>query len=227
MAKSTFLELVQKAALESGEASAPTTIVSQTGDALKHVKFVQDADVEIQGLWFDWDFLHIGSWAENTVVGTAAVSAPSDIGVWDEDSFYLNYSLSTYKKLTVLNYTKWRRNYRQGVKTNQSPSYVAIKPDQSLILESPPDAIYSLTADYWKRPAKMTTDSATSPIPEEYERIIIAKAKIAYGETYAASEVLQAGQIEYDFLLDKLEAKYRPNQIGRRMDGVVMTVRPE
>lgn len=228
MAKSTFLELVQKSALECGEANTPSTVVGQTNDYLQHVRFIQDADVEIQGLWFDWDFLHVDSWTANTVAGTAAVSAPADIGVWDTDSFYLDYSTATYKKLAPLDYREWRKNYRNGVKTNQKPSRIVVMPDQSLTLEAPPDDVYALTADYWKKPAKMTADDSTSPIPEEYERIIIAKAKIAYGERYAASEVLQAGQIEYDFLLDKLESKYLSNQIGRRMGGgATITVIPE
>lgn len=228
MAKSTFLELVQKAALECGEANTISSTVSQTNDALQHVRFIQDADVEIQGLWFDWDFLHVSLWTANTVIGTAAVSAPADIGVWDEDSFYLDYSAATYKKLAPLSYPEWRKSYRNGVKTNKKPSRVVVMPDQSLTLEAPPDAIYSLSADYWKKPAKLTTNSGTSPIPEEYERIIIARAKIAYGERYAAGEVLQSGQIEYDYLLDKLESKYLPRQAGRRMGGgSTITVIPE
>jgi hypothetical protein len=162
------------------------------------------------------------------VIGTAAVAAPADIGTWDTESFYLNYSLATNKKLRVLDYKDWRSKYRQGVKTNSKPDYVAIKPDQSLILESPPDAIYSLTADYWKRPAKMTVNTSTSPIPEEYERVIVARAKMYYAEYEAAPEIMGTAQVEYDDLLDKLEAKYLSNQSGRRMsDPGLMVVRPE
>lgn len=144
------------------------------------------------------------------------------------DSFYLDYTTATHKHLTVLDYKIWRRDYRQGVKTNQQPDSVVILPDLSLKLEGPPDDVYSLTADYWKRPVKMTANSDTSPIPEEYERIIIARTKIFYGESEAAGEVLASGQVEYDDLLDKLEAKYLPNQRGRRMaDGGMIVVCPE
>ena len=229
MAKFTFLELTNKLAQECGASAGNlSTVIGNTGNAGMYVKFIADADLEVQGLWFDWDFLHIGTWSVNTVVGTAAVAAPSDLGVWDEDSFYLNSALTSNQKLTPMDYKNWRTNYRQGVQTNQKPDNIVILPDQSLKLHSPPDAVYALTADYWKRPTKMTADDSTSPIPEEYERIIIARGKIFYGEKYAAGEVLQAGQIEFDYLLDKLEAKYLSNQAGRRMsDPGLMVVRPE
>lgn len=229
MAKSTFLALCNKLITECGaDNTGVATVIGNTGDAAMYIKFVADADLEVQGLWFDWDFLHLGTWSVNTVIGIAAVAAPSDLGVWDSESFYLNATLASNQKLNVLDYKTWRTNYRQGVQTNQKPANIVILPDQSLKLHSPPDAVYALTADYWKRPAKMTVDGSTSVIPEEYERIIIARGKIFYGEKYAAGEVLQAGQIEFDYLLDKLEAKYLPNQQGRRMaDPGLMVARPE
>lgn len=216
MAKTTFLELCRTVADECGVPRASLTEVSAaTGLLGQIVRWTAQGDQETQARWMDWDFLH-ASFSVNTVQDTAAVSAPADIGLWDVDSFYLDYSTATHKKLTVLEYTYWRKNMRQGVKTSKKPSYVVIKPDQSLILEAPPDAAYALTADYWKRPAKMTTNTSTSSIPEEYERIIVARAKMYYAEFEAAPELMGTSQVEYDDLLDKLEAKYLPHQSGRR-----------
>lgn len=228
MAKSTYLELCQTVIRECGITGTLSAVTGNTGMLNKVVHWVADADLETQSRWFDWDFLHVSTWSANTVIGTAAVAAPATLGVWDVDSFYLNYSLATNSSLTVLDYKDWRKNYRQGVKTNDEPSNVVIKPDQSLILEPPPDAIYSLTADYWKRPAKPTLTSDTSPIPEEYERIIVARAMMFYAIDTGSNEIMVSAQIEYDDLLDKLEAKYLPNQVGRRMsDAGQMTVRVE
>ena len=229
MAKSTFLELSVVACAECGlSGTGPTDITGQTTGYQRVIDFVSEADKEIQGLWFDWDFLHVSTWSSATVAGTVAVSAPSDMGVWDEDSFYLDYSTATYKKLSILDYKYWRANLRQGVRTNQKPSNAVILPDLSLKLDPPPDGIYTLTAEYWKRPTEMTTSGATSPIPEEYERIIIARAKMSYGVQKAATEIYQFGLTEYELLLDKLESKYLPNQKGRRRaDAGMLTVRPE
>jgi hypothetical protein len=203
-------------------------VLNQVGILEKVVNWVADADKETQGLWFDWDFLHVDDWSDNTIANTPTVAAPADIGAWDEESFYLDYTTADHKHLTVLDYKQWRRDLRQGVKTSQKPDSVVILPDLSLRLESPPDAIYSLTADYWKRPARMAANSDTSPIPEEYERIIVARAKIAYAEIQGVGEILASATIEYDLLLDKLEAKCLPNQKGRRRaDPQMMVVCPE
>lgn len=230
MAKSTFLQLCQATRRECGiSGTGPAAVTSQTGVLEKVVGWVADADAEVQSRWFDWDFLHVSTWNHATIAGTATVAAPATIGVWDEDSFYLDYSTADHKKLTVLPYKVWRRDYRQGAQTNQQPDSVVILPDLSLRLQSPPDDVYSLTGDYWKRPVKMTANSDTSPVPEEYERIIIARAKIAYAESQGAPEVLASAQIEFDDLLDKLEAKYLPGgQRSRRMsEAEMIVVRPE
>lgn len=226
MAKSTFLQLCVTTRRECGITSAgPSAVTSQTGIFEKLVNWVADADQEIQGMWFDWDFLHVSTWTDVTIANTAAVSAPSNIGTWDEESFFLNYTAATNKHLPVLDYKTWRRDYRQGVRTSKKPDNVVILPDLSLKMEPPPDAIYTVSADYWRKPYKLTAASDTSPIPEEYERIIVARAKIFYAESQGAPEVLTAASIEFDTLLDKLESKYLPNQKGRRRaDPPFMTV---
>lgn len=229
MAKSTFLQLCVTARRECGvSSSGPTAVTGQTGILEKIVNWVADGDQETQGRWFDWDFLHVSTWTEVSVANVAAIAAPNTIGTWDEKSFYLNYTAATHKHLPVMDYREWRQNYRQGVRVSKKPDNVIILPDLSLKLEPPPDAVYTVSADYWKKPVKMTADANTSPIPEEYERIIVARAKIFYGEAQAAPEILVSGQIEYDDLLDKLESKYLPEQKGRRRaDPGMMVVVPE
>lgn len=229
MAKSTFLQLCQTVRRECGiTGTGPAAVTSQAGILEKVVNWVADADKETQSRWFDWDFLHVTTWSHPTIANVATVAAPADLGVWDRESFFLDYTTADHKNLPVIDYKVWRKLLRQGVKTSQKPDNVIILPDNSLILEAPPDDVYSLTADYWKRPAKMAANTDTSPIPEEYERIIVARAKIFYAETQGAPEVLGSAQIEFDDLLDKLEAKYLPNQRARRQaDPGMMVVRPE
>lgn len=230
MAKSTFLQLCQDTARETGDMSSTsiTSVTGNVGEKDRVVQWVSYADKEIQGLWFDWDFLHVSTFAANTVIGTAEVAAPSAIGVWDEDSFYLNFSLSTNQKLSPLEYKTWRKSYRQGVQTNKKPSSIVVMPDLSLKLEPKPDAVYSLTGDYWKKPEVMTGNTSTSPIPEEYERIIVVRALMLYAARQSAGEVFSSAETQYIILLDKLESKYLQNQSGRRMsDAGQMTVRVE
>lgn len=228
MAKSTYLELSRMVQSEVGESGVPmSSVVSGSTALLRIAQWVSKGDLETQARWLDWDFMHVGTWSATTSIGVAAVSAPTDIGVWDEDSFYLDYNTATHSRIKTLDYPTWRAMYRQGVKPNQRPTIVAIKPDRSLILESPPDAAYLLTADYWKRPTKLAVDADTSTIPEEFERIIVARAKLFYGEFHSAAEIISGASAEYDDLLDKLEAKYLANQMNRRkMDTSALVVRP-
>jgi hypothetical protein len=207
MARSTFLELCKAGRRATGiTGTGPTTVLNNTGDYEKLVEWVALADQELQSRWFDWDFLHVSTWSTATIIGVPSVIAPSDIGSWDTDSFYLNYTLPTGTKLTSMDYKEWRKTMRQGTQTNQRPTIAVVKPDLSLILQSPPDAVYSLTADYWKRPVKMM-----------------------YAEDGGSMVLLQAAQIEYDDLLDKLEAKYLPSQrnMKRMSDAGMLVVRPE
>ena len=218
MAKSTFLELC-KAARRACDISGtgPVSVAGQVGELENLVEWVALSDQETQSRWFDWDFMHVSTWATNTNIGLAPVSAPADIGTWDEDSFYLNYTTATNRRLVVVDYVEWRASSRQGVKVNATPSSVVIKPDLSLVLESPPDAVYSLSADYWRRPVKMVGNNDMSLIPEEYERIIISRAKMMYAEFSGSGVLLSSAQVEFDDLLDKLEAKYLSGHKARRM----------
>jgi len=227
MAKSTFLEMCKKVRMEAGlSGTGPASTVGQSGMDAKVVSFVQDSDVEIQSLWLDWDFLH-AQFSATTQVGVQAVPAPVDIGAWDMESFYLNYTTDGYSRLAPVEYKTWRDTMRNGVKTNQRPDFVVVKPDQSLILESPPDGAYALTADYWTRPVKMINNNDTSRIPEEYERTIIARAKMMYAEHDGAPDLLVSSQVEYDYLLDRMEAKYLASQAHRRYnDPGNLVVRP-
>lgn len=229
MAKSTFLELCVAARRACGiSGSGPTAVTGQVGDYERVVEWVALADQEIQSRWIDWDFM-FAQFSTSTVIGTAAVSAPSDIGTWDVESFYLNYTVATNKKLALLDYKSWRKDYRQGVKTNSKSSNIVIKPDLSLVLESPPDAVYTLTADYWKRPVKMVLSSDTSLIPEEYERIIVSRVKMMYGEDQEISMMRTAAELEFNLLMLALMGKYLPGfRRSRGMsDAGMMVVRPE
>jgi hypothetical protein len=212
MAKSTFLEMCKVVARECGQpGTGPIAVTGNSGIMDQIVRWVQTADIETQSRWLDWDFLHVDSWSDTTTIGDATYAAPADIGAWDVDSFYLDYNTASYKKLVKVDYNTWRSTMRNGVLTNQRPDFVVIKPDQSLILHSPPDDAYLLTGEYWKRPVKMTLAADTSTIPEEYERVIIARAKMYYAEFDAAQEIMANASVEYDDLLDKLEAKYLPS----------------
>jgi len=211
----TFLSLCQTLRRECGISGAgPDSVTGRVGIEEKIVNWIADADVAVQSLWDDWDFLW-KHFTDETIAGSSVITAPADLGSWDTDSFYLNYSLAGYRKLNTMEYREWRDLRRNGVKANAMPEIVVVRPDKNLILEAPPDAEYDLTADYWQAPQRMTANTSVSPIPTHLQRIIIAQAKIYYAEHEDAPEVMQAALLEYGRLKGRLEAGYLPGHHGR------------
>jgi len=221
---STFLQLAQQLQRDLGvSGTSVSAVTGQTGMLEKLVNWIADADEFIQSLYWDWKFL----WSEYsiaTVAGNAAPTVPSDLGVWDRESFWLNYTLATKKKLQYMDYYEWRDSLGYGVKTNSKPSYITIKPDNSIILERPPDAAYTLTGEYWKTPTRMTANGDLSAIPAQFHRIIVVQAKLWYAEEEEITTVYQAADKELNGdergnlgLMDKLKSNQLPGQDVRRM----------
>jgi len=229
MAKSTFLQLCQDTRRECGVAGAgPTNVAGQSGILEKVVRWVQYSDMEIQGRWNDWRFMHRADWKIDTVASQAIVYAPDDLGGWDDDSFFINHEQPTYWKLSPVGYQDYRNIHRQGPQISNKPVFVSVMPDNNLVLIPPPSTTYSLSADYWRKPKKLVNNTDTSYIPEEYERIIITRAALLFAGDNGSIDMIASFQVEYDDILDKLEAKYLPGQAARRLSSAPsMVVRPQ
>lgn len=218
---STFLALVQQFyKYEVGfSGAAPTTVVNQQNQRGKAVYFIAEADYQIQTRWLDWDFMW-EQWSRATEVGTATYSAPTDLRTFDKESFWLDYTTDSAQNLDYLPYKVWRRHFGDGSKTNALPDQYTVKPDGTVLLESPPDAIYTLTADYWKKAVKMTADTDTSNIPVDFERIILARAKMMYAEHFKDPEMLRTSAPEYGSMLKKLESSELPERNDRESQSI-------
>lgn len=223
---STFLQLCQEARRECGiQGAGPTTVVSQTGLLQRVVDWVADADEYVQSLHHDWDFLW-SSFSGVTASGSEDVTLaqPTDLGAWDRESFALNRGLATGRPLVVKPYKEWRQF--NGVKSNQPPSSITIKPSGDLVLNSKADAVYTINADYWKTPTRMTVDASTSDIPVRYERIIICRAKMYFYEDQQLLDLYKAAEKEYQEWLALLRGDQLPGQHWRMQgEAELMAVR--
>src|ERR1700683_3935938 len=106
----TFLQLVQDLYREVGAAGGtPTTAipttVGVTGEILRLVNYVHDAELEIQNIWVDWKWLrktltfYTGTQNQTGIFTTqnGAVSAtPTDLAEWDWESFFILPPGNTY-----------------------------------------------------------------------------------------------------------------------------------
>jgi len=213
----TALEIAQLVRQECGIAGAgtPAAFTGQTGEMKRVVDWVTQADLFIQSQEVDWRFL----WKQfevNTVVGTAAYAVPTDFDEWDPASFYLDYDTDDNIELDVFtDYRLWRKEYRQGVKANEVPSRLVILPDDSLILDNPPNAIFKLTADYYRKPIALAVDASEPPYPARYHRLVVARAKRMYAAYEDAPEIMEEAENEYNAIYPRFEASQLSGQKGR------------
>ena len=225
MAQSTYLELcnklVQDAGITGGDLSSVT---SQSGIRKKVVTWIRDADLQIQKLHRDWNFLYT-EYTVATIASTKDYVKPSGMGMWDTASFCLNYTSSSPTDLGTMDYREWRDNYGKGTQTETTPSDVIIKPNKDLILYPTPDTVYTLTADYYALPTALAANTDNSAIPEQYEDVIIYKAKMMFAMHEEAQDLFKSAQYEYEKALDNLIANEAPHMNAMNMAGVDMTVR--
>lgn len=224
---STYLELVRELVAELGIGGAnsagtvPETVLGQSGQLWNAVNWIKQAHNNLCLLHPDWEFLLV-DYSESLTVGERAPPAHSGseaVRKWDRTSFWLNKTLTSARQLEWVEWNMFRTLYDTNTANldNTNPSIITIKPDRTLLLESPPDDTYAITGVFWRRPPVLAADDDTPAIPQEYHRLIVCEAAIKYGNKEAAIEVIQGMTDEYAMLLEGLEADYLPMRDFDRM----------
>lgn len=233
----TYLDLCRRACIDCGvspNAAIPTvlpTVVGATGSIGRVVNWVGDALSDIMMLHDDWDFMRssniLGAGVSfQTVAGQASYSlgtGPGTVGVlddnfgkWDRDTFR-SYTTSVGVNdetfLGDIDYDVWRNSYMLGANRNEKtrPAAIAIGPNKSLNLGPPPNALYTITGDYFVAPIDMVAD-ADVPVglPTRFHILCVYLAMMKYGQYEAAPEVYARGKEESAGMYAQLEARYAP-----------------
>lgn len=206
----------------TGPSAVDATTLSEEENAV--VRYIANADLDIQSRWFNWDFL----WTEaaiSAIAGTSTLTSsntgfPSALGNWKLDSAVWNKSADTYQVLEYMEWDKYRYEYKYGSVASDTPEVFTIKPDNNIDLYPTPDATTAISFEYFVTPTVLAADSDVSAIPPRFHKIIIARAKIYYAENEDAPEILSGALTEFEDLLDKLEADQLPSQKNRRFSKV-------
>lgn len=223
----TFLELVKELCDECGiSATGPSTVLNQTGDFKRAVRWITRAWQRIEGLQPDWDWLRT-SFSFITVDGQAVYplgTGAGTVGVtranfrsWINNSFtYYTTSVGIRSEVPILDfidYSEWQRFYNIGVlkTTNVPPMQVAIGPNDEIVFSGPTPAGYTITGDYFKKATPMVLDADVPGIPDADKHVIIVyRAMMFYGAAYSAPEVYQEGETEYKKILSELKIECLP-----------------
>ena len=235
---STYLVLCQDMARDvgipgTGPSSVTSTSLSEEENAV--VRYIANADQDIQSRWFDWDFL----WSEASITaisGTSTLTSsntgfPTALGNWKLDSIVWDKSSESYQILEYMEWNPYREMYKYGSIDSDVPEIYSLKPNNDLDLYPTPDSATVVSAEYWATPTVLAADDDISAIPPRFHKIIIARAKMYYAENEDAPEIMAGAVAEFEDLLDKLEADQLPSQKNRRFSSAQnmfnFVVRPE
>ena len=231
----TFLELCKKVRQSCGvQGSGPGSVVDQVGILKQIVDWTADADMDVQSAHPDWNFLWDSysvttttalGFTSDTTLGSAALSVPDDLGIWDRESFGIARGTATGRSINLISYEEWRSNF--SLKSNAEPYSLCIAPNGKLFLSAPANDSYSITADYWKTPTRLAANSDEPVYPARFQQIIVAKAKMYYFEYVESVTQWEQAKLDYEKYLNKLEGFALPGQqAATQSSPAAMVVRP-
>jgi hypothetical protein len=221
----TFLELCQSVRQDCGiQGSGPVTVTGQTGLTKRIIDWVVQADLDIQNLHPDWGFMwrrFSGTLAEDET----EISTASGIGRWDLESFVADLGTDTgFRMLSV----SFRESFQYvSEKLPDKPYLFYVAPDNSVSALYPSDDEYTITANYWLEPVKMTANGDVPLFAERFHRAIVERAKMFFYQDEEVPTLYQIAEKEYVSIIRSMERDYLESGVKLGLNvGPEMVVRP-
>jgi hypothetical protein len=216
----TYLELVQRLQSESGAGGNPIqSLTGLRGTSARLVTWVREADLLLQHRWTDWKFLFAVSEAIVTADGARDYAGNADLNQWVRDSLRINgqpLELREYNSALV----------DDGAKGEPVMAYML--PNRQLRLYPTPDAAYTITGEYYRRPVPMSGAAAQSIIPLQFHEAIVWQGLWLYANFENAQESKVQAQEMLSQYLVTMEAQELPHGQGHKMASAgVFVVRPQ
>lgn len=210
MAAYTFLTMCQNVAQDAGlSGNKMSSVVGQTNDLARIVRYVREACIEIESKWTDWKFMWGGITSFPLVAGQAVYFADSSLNLnnWDLQRMRIDdlqvpvESVFQYAevKLTDMELTA------QGM-----PYSVVVQPDNSLRFIMIPDAPHTFYSDYYVNPTMLMADADEPRVPDRFRPVIQSMALLAYANFDNAAELVAKATEELGTWLPLLEDNQRP-----------------
>ena len=221
-----YLQLCQQLVEDAGIAGSFTTTAGTTGEFSRVTNWIKRAVTEIEGLWFDWDFLYVDGPTNpvSMVIGQNDYPPGSLVNMWDKDAFIRTAQNS------VLEYWLWERVKNQPeLVTNGDPYAFTILPNKSIRIYGTPTAVESIQMPYWLKPTVLTDDVDVPLIPEQFHDIVVYKALEYYANYESAEEVKLQAVEGYRARLRQLESFACParQEHGNRNTGIDIQILAE
>lgn len=223
-APQTFLQLTQALAIEVRAAGVgPSTVVGQTGEYGRLVKWIADADMELQQEHDNWRFM-VNTFSLNTVVGDGSYTGAdclvpvTDLRVWRErtiKAYLLSAGVTDESELRYIDYEAWYVLYNTGPQTNSRPIHYTVGNAMELLIGPRPMDIYRVSGEYQRSVTKMLADSDTPKYPAEFHSLAVYLAMVKYGRFTGAVEVMQDGDRLYKKMMNRMERTQLPRMNHR------------
>jgi len=223
---STFLELCQAVARDSGTVSdltSPSAVTGQTGRLLRIVNWTAEAYGDIQRRRDDWRWLRKEfEGATLATVRRYALNVTTErFKHWVFESEDGNDTFSVYKTSEGqstegwLQYVPWdefRRTYMFGsvADDTRKPTHISVDPASQLVLWPIPDAVYTIRGEYYRGPQILAADSDTPEMPLAHHEAIKWQALILMGTFDEAVEQVPAWAEFLKWHIAALERKHTP-----------------
>lgn len=224
---SSFLTLCQELRQETSDSgTGPTTVVSQTGELGRYVKWIRDYWTELQNEQDTWRWMRKsftvntvaadGAYAYTDCTDTVSLAVISRWARWYQDSFKCYLSASGVGAERYLDWVDWdtfRRRYRYGTQTDSHPVHVSQDPTGSFVLGPKPDAVYVVSGDYQIGPQTLSADADVPELPTRFHSLLVFGGMIKYGGNRVAPEVMVRAGVEGTKLKRALERDQLPELI--------------
>lgn len=229
---STFLEICQDVAREcdlAGGDTVPTTVVGQSGELQKVVKWVIQAYKEIQNKSFEWRWMRVGftfdtvadqdNYAYTAITDVLTAAMITRFSTWrvsdwnDPPKYYLTANgVGSEGILIFQSWDNFKFNYELGTQNNNAPTNITVNPQNEIVLGAKPNDVYTISGDYQRsiQTLDITDDDDVPDMPAAYHDLIMWGAVIKYGLSVSASEVVTKGQFYYGPLMAELEQNQLP-----------------
>lgn len=202
----SYLDLCRLLVSELGIAggTGPASVTGQSAELRNVVQWVAEADVYVQNKWADWDFLWTQATGQFVPAGQAAIGSVTQLATAYPGGLVLDVGGRPYRP-EQLGWDDFRARYGLHPPRTGRVAAWAIRPDRSLALSHAVAADTFWTLDYYRAARRMAANNDRSPIPDRYDRIIVARAAVTYGMREDAPEIVSGYAAEYDELLEMME----------------------
>lgn len=222
----TFLELVQELRRKVGApGTGPVTTVSQIGESLDLVRWVQEAWHNVQAHTDDWFWMK-----RDFTLALLAGGGTRFLAVTDTETGLLNTRVARFSTedsvrvyanligradesfLPEVSFPRFRDSYDFGLASERAgrPEVFAISPRGEICVYPQVAENFTLTGRYQALPQPLALDEDVPNMPERFHRLIVYRAMELYARYESAPEVLAAAVAQADIMMAALQVDQLP-----------------